>query len=385
MSATEYFDSSGAPSTGSQASSAVIRAEFDLVQAGFGKLPDLSGNGSKAVVVNSGGSGLETTTGTLALAGNFATAGSSAVTLTSTGATNVTLPTTGTLASLAGTETLTGKTVNLASNTLTGTTAQFNAALSDGSFATLAGNESFSNKSFSDNLTFTGTGNRITGDFSNATVANRVMFQSSTTNGATDVLAAPNGTSQRAGFLAYNNSDIASATSNTQLLQLSTETRLMAGGSSPLPMTFLVGNAERLRINTSGEFGIGGANYGTAGQVITSGGVGAAPSWSDAFKDVAANAQSGSYTLALTDRGGSVDSTAGVTIPPNSTVAFPVGSVVAGCNTSASAVTITQGAGVTLRQAGTANIGNRTLAGYGMWTARKTATDTWFISGAGLS
>jgi len=34
--------------------------------------------------------------------------------------------------------TLTNKTVNLTSNTLTGTTAQFNTALSDGDFATLA-------------------------------------------------------------------------------------------------------------------------------------------------------------------------------------------------------------------------------------------------------
>lgn len=44
------------------------------------------------------------------------------------------------------TQTLTNKTLNLASNTLTGTTAQFNTALSDGDFATLAGSETLSNK-----------------------------------------------------------------------------------------------------------------------------------------------------------------------------------------------------------------------------------------------
>lgn len=49
-------------------------------------------------------------------------------------------------ASLAGSETLTNKTFNLASNTATGTTAEFNTALSDGSFATLAGTETFTNK-----------------------------------------------------------------------------------------------------------------------------------------------------------------------------------------------------------------------------------------------
>jgi len=37
--------------------------------------------------------------------------------------------------------------------------------------------------------------------------------------------------------------------------------------------------AERLRIGPTGQIGIGGANYGTSGQVLTSGGSGAAPSW----------------------------------------------------------------------------------------------------------
>jgi len=37
-----------------------------------------------------------------------------------------------------------------------------------------------------------------------------------------------------------------------------------------------------IQLGTSGQVGFGGANYGTAGQVFTSGGSGAAPSWSDA-------------------------------------------------------------------------------------------------------
>lgn len=38
--------------------------------------------------------------------------------------------------------------------------------------------------------------------------------------------------------------------------------------------------SERFRIDTSGALGIGGANYGTSGQVLTSAGSGAAPTWS---------------------------------------------------------------------------------------------------------
>jgi hypothetical protein len=55
----------------------------------------------------------------------------------------------------AGSFTLTNKTVNLSSNTLTGTLAQFNTALSDGDFATLAGSETLTNKSLT-SPTFTG-------------------------------------------------------------------------------------------------------------------------------------------------------------------------------------------------------------------------------------
>lgn len=46
----------------------------------------------------------------------------------------------------AATQTLTNKTLALGSNTVSGTTAQFNTALSDGSFATLAGSETLTNK-----------------------------------------------------------------------------------------------------------------------------------------------------------------------------------------------------------------------------------------------
>ena len=45
---------------------------------------------------------------------------------------------------------------------------------------------------------------------------------------------------------------------------------------------FATNDTERFRIGSSGELGIGGATYGTAGQVLTSGGSGAAPTWADA-------------------------------------------------------------------------------------------------------
>lgn len=69
--------------------------------------------------------------GHLVTGGDFTTSGASSLTLTTTGATNVTLPTTGTLATLAGSETLTNKTLTspvATGATLRGTTLLQNSA-----------------------------------------------------------------------------------------------------------------------------------------------------------------------------------------------------------------------------------------------------------------
>ena len=58
-----------------------------------------------------GGTGVNNGTSTITLAGNLVTSGANSLTLTTTSTTNVTLPTTGTLATLAGAETLTNKTI----------------------------------------------------------------------------------------------------------------------------------------------------------------------------------------------------------------------------------------------------------------------------------
>ena len=55
-------------------------------------------------------------------------------------------PPSGTIVGTTDTQTLTGKTLNLSSNTLSGTISQFNTALSDPDFATLTGTEALTNK-----------------------------------------------------------------------------------------------------------------------------------------------------------------------------------------------------------------------------------------------
>lgn len=108
----EYFNATGVPASGSQVQSRPLRTQFDKVQEGFELLPVLAGENNKLVIVNAAGTALTTMAGLLTLGGTLTTSGAYGITLAlgSTAAT-LTLPTTGTLATKAGTETWTNKTV----------------------------------------------------------------------------------------------------------------------------------------------------------------------------------------------------------------------------------------------------------------------------------
>lgn len=113
----DYYNQTGWPATSSSGASANARSELASIEDGFDKLPGLTGNANKIIGVNSSADGLEAKSITFAAA--FSTVGNYAVTLTFTGVTGVTFPTSGTLATRAGTETLTNKTINGPDNTLT--------------------------------------------------------------------------------------------------------------------------------------------------------------------------------------------------------------------------------------------------------------------------
>jgi hypothetical protein len=162
------------------------------------------------------------------------------------------------------------------------TTPTINTAASVGGTWTAAASWTLPAHSVAGNLTLSGAGNSFLGDFSNATIADRNAFKSSTTNGNTVVGALPNGSATGSAFQAYNNA----TPTNASLLSLeasSTATTLASsirGSGTYLPRAFNVNGTESLRLLTTGavSFGASGTAYGTSGQVLTSQG-NAAPTW----------------------------------------------------------------------------------------------------------
>ncbi|HQA96656.1 MAG TPA: hypothetical protein PLF62_01675 [Clostridia bacterium] len=99
--------------------------------------------------------------------------------------------------------------------------------------------------------------------------------------------------------------------------------------------------------------------------------------------DYAFNSQTGTtYTLALTDNYGIVTltnaSSITLTVPPNSSVAFPVGANITIIALGAGQVTVKAGSGVTIRSAGS---DLKLTEQYSTATLIKIATDTWLLVG----
>jgi len=155
------------------------------------------------------------------------------------------------------------------------------------------------------------------------------------------------------------------------------------------------------------------ASVGTTGQVLTSNGAGALPTmqtitsfagtvtassgstisdgttaFAIGYLAIPQNIQSSNYTLVLIDGGKHIYSTnsgaQSITIPTNASVAFPIGTAFTIVNNGTTSITIVT-TSLTVYQAGTTNTGNRTVATKGVATCLKVATDTWFVSGAGVS
>lgn len=102
---------------------------------------------------------------------------------------------------------------------------------------------------------------------------------------------------------------------------------------------------------------------------------------------IAATTQTADYTLVIGDAGRCVEmdnpSARTITIPPNASVAFPIGTVIELYRKGAGSVTLIQGASVTLpNKVQAAGTTNRTLTSQcSVASIRKRATNEWALSG----
>ena len=86
-------------------------------------------------------------------------------------------------------------------------------------------------------------------------------------------------------------------------------------------------------------------------------------------------------TLVLADKGKTIqgDSTSAfdLTVPPNSSVAYPIGTIINVAQWNSAQITLAPGSGVTLNAA----VGLKTRQQWSMVTLHKYGTDTWFVTG----
>lgn len=179
-----YYTHVTYPAPNAPGSSAALRNELDLVTAGFDKLPTLSGNGNKVVVINSGGTAMTSTVSLSGLTLNSTTIGA-------------TTPASGAFTTLSASGAVSlGSSVTIAGGTINGTQIG-NTTPSSGAFTTLSASSGVTG-----NLTGNVTGN-LTG---NVTAGSGTStFNNVTVNGTLDMASAT--VSTISGLLAPTNSD----------------------------------------------------------------------------------------------------------------------------------------------------------------------------------
>jgi hypothetical protein len=167
---------------------------------------------------------------------------------------------------------------------------------------------------------------------------------------------------------------------------------ITAGNITNLGVSSVVGNVIGGNIRTAGLVtatgNVTGGNILTSGAISATSGITSGDGISDnlgSVRSIPQNGQNANYQLQATDNGQMINITSGNITVSAGVFASPFGQTVSIYNNQNSSNAIVQAANVTLRLAGTAATGNRTLARYGLATLVCVAANTFVISGAGLS
>lgn len=163
-------------------------------------------------------------------------------------------------------------------------------------------------------------------------------------------------------------------TSAGSIVVNSTEGAVISSNSSVNAIIISSGSTSNVLVSNSSGAYISNGNFvaNSSGTFDTSGNL----------RDLPVLSKAAVYQLASTDTGDLISTTANVTV--NGAV-LSTNQNFTIFNNSASSITITQGTGVTMYLAGTSSTGNRTLSQRGLATVICVGSNTFVVSGSGLS
>jgi hypothetical protein len=226
--------------------------------------------------------------------------------------------------------------VAFTSGTITGLTnlTTTSATITSGSLTGLSQVTS-TNLTSTNGLVVSGTGARIAGDFSNATVTNRLIFQTTTTNGATNISVMPRGTIAStvlaSGFNVEDTASVATGSGSIGSLEMyqSTEVRLSSaarGTGTYLPLTVYTNGSRNAQFATTHDvtiYNTGGAGVISLGAngVITATSFTGSVAGASVTGTVANATAAAKLQTARLINGISFDGTADITIPGTTNIA----------------------------------------------------------------
>jgi hypothetical protein len=291
----------------------------------------------------------------------------------------------------SSTTTFTNKSISLGSNTVTSTLAELNTAVSDADLASLAGTETLTNKTLTSpvisSITNSGT---LTLPTSTGTVALTSDITTAINNLVDGAPAALDTLNELAAAI---DDDASYASTITTALGLKapladptfTGTVTIPNGSAlGTPTTLTLTNATGLPVSS----GISGLGDNVATFLATPSSANFASMISDEIgtgnvilSELATNNQTASYTLVLGDKAKVVEMNVGsannLTVPLNSSVAYPVGTQIHIVQVGSGQTTVVASGGVTINTATTLNL----RAQWSAATLIKRAEDTWVLAG----